>query len=124
MAKSIIETLQLVDVCGRYSNLLLSQVDFTNITSWLEDNRLVINLKKGKTETMLFGTEKWLSNLNNQQINLEYNGSKVYFTSCYKYLGIHLRPSLNMNDHVNNSRRTEKLLDILNCWRKLDLSFL
>ena len=24
------------------------QVDFTNITSWLEDNQLVINLKKGK----------------------------------------------------------------------------
>ena len=49
------------------------QVDFTNITSWLEDNQLVINLKKGKTEAMLFGTEKRLSNLNNQQINLEYN---------------------------------------------------
>ena len=92
------------------------QVDFTNITSWLEDNQLVINLKKGKTETMLFGTEKRLSNLNNQQINLEYNGSKVHFTSCYKYLRIHLRPSL--------TRRTGKLLDILNCWRKLDLSFL
>ena len=65
----------------------------------------MINLKKGKTETMLFGTEKRLSNLNNQQINLEYNGSKVYFTSCYKYLGIHLRPSLNMNDHVNKAYR-------------------
>ena len=49
------------------------QVDFTNITSWFEDNQLVINLKKGKTEAMLFGTEKRLSNLNNQQINLEYN---------------------------------------------------
>ena len=24
------------------------QVDFTNITSWLEDNQLVINLKKGE----------------------------------------------------------------------------
>ena len=81
------------------------QVDFTNITSWLEDNQLVINLKKGKTEVMLFGTEKRLSNLNNQQINLEYNGSKVHFTSCYKYLGIHLRPSLNMNDHVNKAYR-------------------
>ena len=37
------------------------QVDFTNITSWLKDNQLVINLKKGKTEAMLFGTEKRLS---------------------------------------------------------------
>ena len=54
---------------------------------------------------MLFGTEKRLSNLNNKQINLEYNGSKVHFTSCYKYLGIHLRPSLNMNDHVNKAYR-------------------
>ena len=81
------------------------QVDFTNITSWLEDNQIVINLKKGKTETMLFGTEKRLSNLNNQQINLEYNGSKVYFTSCYRYLGIHSSPSLNMNNHVNKAYR-------------------
>ena len=52
---------------------------------------------------MLFGTEKRLSNLNNQQIDLEYNSSKVSSTSSYKYLGVHLKPSLNVNDHVNKA---------------------
>ena len=32
--------------------------DMTNVTKWLEINRLIINLKKGKTEAMLFGTAK------------------------------------------------------------------
>ncbi len=79
------------------------QEDFASITSWLEENQLVINMKKGKTESMLFGTEKRLSNLSNQQIDLEYNGLKVSSTSSYKYLGAHLKPSLNMNDHVNKA---------------------
>ena len=81
------------------------QANLTNITSWLEDNRLVINMKKGKTETMLFGTEKRLSNLNNQRIDIEYNGLKVNFTSCYKFFEIHLKPSLNIKDHVNKAYR-------------------
>ena len=32
-----------------------------NITRWLDRNRLVINLKKGKTESLLFGTARRLS---------------------------------------------------------------
>ena len=76
------------------------QDDLTSITSWLQQNQLIINMKKGKTESMLFGTGKRLSTLNDRQMNLECNGSKVNFTSHYKYLGVHLKPSLNMNDHV------------------------
>ena len=79
------------------------QDDLASITSWLQQNQLIINMKKGKTESMLFGTGKRLSTLNDRQMNLECNGSKVNFTSHYKYLGAHLRPSLNMNDHVNKA---------------------
>jgi hypothetical protein len=60
-------------------------------------------MKKGKTENMLFGTGKRLSTLNDRQMNLECNGSKVNFTSHYKYLGVHLKSSLNINDHVNKA---------------------
>jgi hypothetical protein len=60
-------------------------------------------MKKGKTESMLFGTGKRLSTLNDRQMNLECNGSKVNFTSHYKYLGVHLKSSLNMNDLVNKA---------------------
>ena len=28
------------------------------ITNWLEENELIINLKKGKTESLIFGTAK------------------------------------------------------------------
>ena len=30
--------------------------DLFRIATWLEENELIINLKKGKTECMLFGT--------------------------------------------------------------------
>ena len=33
-------------------------IEMENISKWLDKNRLVINLKKGKTEAMLFGTVK------------------------------------------------------------------
>ncbi|CAB4016872.1 Hypothetical predicted protein [Paramuricea clavata] len=79
------------------------QDDLASITSWLQQNQLIINMKKGKTESMLFGTGKRLSTLNGRQMNLECNASKVNFTSHYKYLGVHLKSSLNMNDHVNKA---------------------
>lgn len=54
--------------------------DLANITSWLQQNQLIINMKKGKTESMLFGTRKRLSTLKDQ-INLECNGSNFNFTT-------------------------------------------
>ena len=44
--------------------------------------------KKEKTETVLFGTENQLSNLNYKQINLEYNGLKVRFNHAILCLGM------------------------------------
>lgn len=35
--------------------------DINSLASWFRDNELIINLKKGKTEVMLFGTAKRLS---------------------------------------------------------------
>ena len=35
-----------------------------NVSKWLDKNRLIINLKKGKTESLLFGTAKRLSLIN------------------------------------------------------------
>ena len=34
--------------------------DCHNLSSWFRDNELVLNLKKGKTECMIFGTAKRL----------------------------------------------------------------
>ena len=34
--------------------------DMNNIANWLDKNKLIINLRKGKTESMLFGTGQQL----------------------------------------------------------------
>ena len=32
--------------------------DFARVATWLEENQLIVNLRKGKTEYMLFGTSQ------------------------------------------------------------------
>ena len=44
--------------------------DCHNLSSWFRDNELVLNLKKGKTECMIFGTAKRLNALNGRQLAL------------------------------------------------------
>ena len=49
---------------------VLSQ-DLTTVSKWLQENELVLNLKKGKTEVMLFGTNKHL-NQHEREIETNY----------------------------------------------------
>ena len=48
---------------------------------------LVLNLKKEKTETMLFGTAKRLSKQGQDTIKVVIQGETVYHTTSYTYLG-------------------------------------
>ena len=57
--------------------------------------------EKGKTEVMLFGTSKRLSLFHDRQVNLSVNGSSINTTTCYKYLGVHLDPTLNFETHFH-----------------------
>ena len=66
--------------------------DINRRSSWFRENELIINLKKGKTEVMLFGTAKRLSLFHGRQLNLTVNGSSITSTTTYKYLGVHLDP--------------------------------
>ena len=63
------------------------------------DNKLIFNLKKGKSEVMLFGTGKRLNLLHGCQVKLSVNGAPINTTTCYKYLGVHLDPTLNFETH-------------------------
>ena len=36
--------------------------DFARVATWLEENQLIVNLRKGKTEYMLFGTSQRTKN--------------------------------------------------------------
>ena len=74
--------------------------DFNHISNWMEDNELILNLKKGKTEVMIFGTKSRLSNVD--EINIMYRGNTINCTESYKYLGVNLDPTLNLGNHFHD----------------------
>ena len=74
--------------------------DFNQISNWMEENKLILNLKKGKTEVMIFGTKSRLSNVD--QINIMYQGNTINCTESYKYLGVNLDPTLNLSNHFHD----------------------
>ena len=59
----------------------LSQ-DLGCLSKWFRDNELLFNLKKGKTEVMLFGTSKRLNLFHDRQVNLSVNVFPVNTTTC------------------------------------------
>ena len=74
--------------------------DFASLTSWLEQNELVVNKKKDKTEVMIFGTSKRLNKLDDQQLQIKHHQSTINNTSTYRYFGLTLNKTLNMSEHV------------------------
>ena len=63
---------------------------------WFNENNLVLNLKKGKTEGMLFGTKSF------ETISLKIFGKPINITDYYKYLGVTLDRRLNLSLHMEN----------------------
>ena len=86
-----------------YSNKNASTVESTlneevnRIASWMSSNHLTLNLKKGKTEFILYGTSK---KLNKETHNINISGEKVNETTQYKYLGIILDQHLNLHEYL------------------------
>lgn len=74
--------------------------DLKAVSQWLDDNNLVINLKKGKTELVLYGTSRKLALGNAIQCYIK--GTQIYQTQCYKYLGVSLDNKLNLVEHHSN----------------------
>ena len=77
-------------------------VDILEVHNWLTDNDLSLNLKKGKTETMIFGTSirvRKAAPLNIQGPNIK--GTSINQTSSYEYLGTHLDSTLTLNGNFN-----------------------
>ena len=75
------------------------------LSDWLMENEMVLNLKKEKTEIIVFGTKLRLSKINSN-INVEYHSIKVNCTQSYKYLGVKVDPSLNLSDHFQYVYKT------------------
>ena len=70
--------------------------DLKLISTYFQINQLVINLNKGKTETMLFGTSKKLSSYG-KKLFLLFDDTEIQATETYKYLGTTLDSSLSLS---------------------------
>ena len=92
--------------------------ELTNIANYFTENELIVNLAKGKTESMLFGTAKRLS-LNPAKLELSFSGNQINFANCYKYLDTVLDPSLVLNKDFENSYKKAstrlRLMSYLRC---------
>ena len=74
--------------------------DFARVAAWLEQNQLIVNLKKGKTECMLFGTSQ---RTKNKTLDIEHQHRSLAGTKSYKYLGVQLDQNLNIKDHTTQT---------------------
>ena len=75
--------------------------DFARVATWLEENQLIVNLRNGKTEWMLFETSQ---RTKNKVLDVVLN-SILSETNSYKYLGVQLDQNLNTKDHTTQMYR-------------------
>ena len=73
--------------------------DILEVHNWLTDNDLSLNLKKGKTETMIFVTSIHVEKA--APLNIKIKGASINQTSSYKYLRTHLDSTLALNGNFN-----------------------
>ena len=75
--------------------------DLQHLKAWFDENELLVNLKKGKTESMIFGTAKRLGKTEKKEVKVEVNGTSIAETLSYKYLGVHLDQTMNFATHFD-----------------------
>ena len=90
--------------------------DLSKLTSWFSVNKLVVNLNKGKTEFMLFGTSKKLSK--SVTIEVKMNETNVSEVDSYEYPGVLLDKSLNYNKHIH--KMIKKASGRISCYNVFD----
>ena len=73
--------------------------EVNRVAKWMSDNHLTLNLKKGKTDFILYGTAKKLGK-QTYNINVCINGTKVNKSTKYKYLGVLLDQQLNLHEQL------------------------
>ena len=69
--------------------------------SWLAKNNLVANLKRTKTECVLFGTRQRTSK--SAPLEIKMNGQSITESKNYEYLGVTLDKNLNFNEHLEKT---------------------
>ena len=70
--------------------------DLKNLSRCFEENELLINLKPGKTELLLFGYSQRIVKTN-KNFEVKFNNKYINETKSYKYLGVEVDHTLNLN---------------------------
>ena len=70
------------------------------MSTYFKTNQSIINLNKGKTETMIFGTSSRLSKCG-KKLTLYYDGRIIYTTETYKNLGTVLDSTLLLSTNFD-----------------------
>ena len=88
--------------------------DMDAVAQWLQSNQLVINLKKNKTESMVFGTARRLAKEGNSSLCVQIGSDVIRSTTSYVYLGVKLDPMLNFGQHLHKTfKKTSSKLKML-----------
>ena len=93
------------------------------VGTYCRENELVLNLKKGKTEAMLFGTAKRVKQ-HSRELKISYNGTSISFVSEYVYLGNVIDSTLTLQSNFNRAyKRASNRLRLLKSVREyLDIN--
>jgi hypothetical protein len=75
-------------------------LEMENIGKYCGENELLLNLKKGKTESMLFGTSKRISKYG-RDLKIQYQNTEISFVKEYVYLGNTVDSHLLMNTNFD-----------------------
>ena len=96
--------------------------DMENFGRYFEQNELLLNLKKGKTEVMLFGTSRRIR-LHVSELKILHNNTKINFVSEYVYLGNLMDNHLSLASNFDQSVRkaTSCLRMLLNVRKSLTI---
>ena len=87
--------------------------DGENIFRWFQQNDLILNLKKSKTEFILYGTPQKLRN--QEKCNIIIKGTNIAQSTKYEYLGVILDQHLTFNDQINKIyKKASNRLHLLN----------
>ena len=92
-------------------------MDVDKISAYFHLNELVINLKNGKSEVIIFSSSQRLKNGENL-LNVMYEGNKINFVTQYNYFGTIIDNHLNLNENFNRSyKRASTRLRLLESHR-------
>lgn len=77
--------------------------EFDTLLDYFRRNELVLNLKHGKTESMLFGTAKRLSKQSKDSLTIKFDNIPVHHVTSYTYLGNQLDSNLTLQDNFDKA---------------------